>query len=101
MVNFNYTIFLEFSEIIPLIIGLVDGWPDLRNLVVNFHQVDEGDIIISMSDGVHDNFDPQTEGYLPRHFGMNYDNWNDAPAVGCSFDSEDSLTLRSEHRCNN
>ena len=62
-----------------------DGWPDLRNLAVNFTAVNEGDIIAVMSDGVHDNLDPQTLGYSPRNFDIDYDDWEKAPEVNIYF----------------
>jgi len=47
-----------------------DMSPDLRNLETYYTFCDEGDIIFMMSDGVHDNFDPQFLGKLPSDFGL-------------------------------
>jgi len=45
---------------------LKDGGPDLRNVALYFHPCEEGDYFIMVSDGVHDNLDPQTLGYRPE-----------------------------------
>lgn len=42
-----------------------DGKPDLRNVSVHFAPCKEGDMIILMSDGVHDNLDPVVLGHTP------------------------------------
>eukprot|EP01127_Copromyxa_protea_P015973 TRINITY_DN4681_c1_g1_i4.p1 TRINITY_DN4681_c1_g1~~TRINITY_DN4681_c1_g1_i4.p1 ORF type:complete len:1082 (+),score=187.13 TRINITY_DN4681_c1_g1_i4:1314-4559(+) len=55
------------------------GDPDLRNLSCWFSPCSTGDIVLLCSDGVHDNLDPQTFGLPPSHFGLNYENWSDAP----------------------
>ena len=59
-------------------------WPDLRNLSVFYELVEEGDIIATMSDGVHDNLDPQVQGYMPRDFNLEYDTWEDIPPAWLS-----------------
>eukprot|EP01120_Amphizonella_sp_Union-15-10_P005480 TRINITY_DN1630_c0_g1_i2.p1 TRINITY_DN1630_c0_g1~~TRINITY_DN1630_c0_g1_i2.p1 ORF type:complete len:390 (-),score=69.41 TRINITY_DN1630_c0_g1_i2:82-1251(-) len=41
------------------------GTPDLRNLSLYFVRCHPGDLIISMSDGVHDNLDPEQLGLNP------------------------------------
>jgi hypothetical protein len=38
----------------------------------------EGDIVFAVSDGVHDNFDPQQLGKLPRDLELNCPSWEDA-----------------------
>jgi hypothetical protein len=38
--------------------------PDLRNLKCYFQPLRENDIVVLMSDGVHDNFDPETNGNM-------------------------------------
>lgn len=43
--------------------------PDLRNLSVGFVECAEGDLIVLVSDGVHDNLDPQSLGLEPREVG--------------------------------
>lgn len=58
------------------------GDPDLRNLALTHHQVEEGDIIIVVSDGVHDNMDPATLGLVPSNFnqpGNDYASWKNIP----------------------
>jgi serine/threonine protein phosphatase PrpC len=36
-----------------------EGAPDLRNITANYTICEEDDIILLVSDGVHDNLDPQ------------------------------------------
>lgn len=50
-----------------------DGSPDLRNLVVLNRTVETGDIIIIVSDGVHDNLDPETLGLTPAQVHPDFD----------------------------
>eukprot|EP01132_Coremiostelium_polycephalum_P008518 gene8518-10472_t len=52
------------------------GEPDLRNLSVFYKLCDEGDMILLLSDGVHDNLDPQQLGLKPNDFGINSDSWD-------------------------
>ena len=54
---------------------------------MNYQAVDEGDIIIVMSDGVHDNLDPQTLGLSPRDFDIDNDRWEASPEVFSPFPS--------------
>jgi len=42
-----------------------EGRPDLRNIELYFQRCYEGDMIIVVSDGVHDNLDPQILGVKP------------------------------------
>lgn len=53
--------------------------PDTRNLAAFWIPVQKGDIIASMSDGVHDNLDPQLQGLSPSDFDAPYDSWENAP----------------------
>ena len=43
--------------------------------------LEEDDIVFVVSDGVHDNFDPQQLGMSPRVFGLQYDDWKEAEAA--------------------
>jgi hypothetical protein len=52
--------------------------PDFRNLVAVWMPVEEGDIVFAMSDGVHDNLDPQIQGLSPVDFGLDY-TWQNIP----------------------
>lgn len=45
------------------------GHPDLRNFDAWCHEVLTGDIILVVSDGVHDNLDPQSRGLDIQEFG--------------------------------
>lgn len=73
-----------------------DGEPDLRNLFLYFRQCEvcvdygyrihffqENDVILIISDGVHDNLDPQTLGKFPADAGpeyAKYKDWKDFPS---------------------
>lgn len=57
------------------------GTPDLRNLMLYNTLLEEDDIVFVVSDGVHDNFDPQQLGMSPREFGLQYDDWKEAEAA--------------------
>jgi len=58
-----------------------NGQPDLRNLDMFSVGCNDKDIIILVSDGVHDNLDPSHMGLSPKDksVGLNYDNWADVP----------------------
>lgn len=61
---------------------LEGGAPDLRNLKLYFMPCEPGDVLLLVSDGVHDNFDPQMLGRLPSEVGLELkdDAWeSDAP----------------------
>jgi len=63
---------------------LEEGKPDLRNLNLFCASCVEGDIIFIVTDGVHDNLDPQHLGKLPkdmpREFNLVGDKWDDVNA---------------------
>ena len=44
--------------------------PDLRNLSTQVTLCHEGDILLMVSDGVHDNFDPEMRGMSPLQAGV-------------------------------
>jgi len=69
---------------------LSHGAPDLRNLEVRYSNCVKGDFILLMTDGVHDNFDPEFLGYLVSEINPEINSsWEDlAPAV--------SNTIRAE-----
>jgi len=52
--------------------------PDLRNLMSYYSLLDEGDIVVAVSDGVHDNLDPQLRGLAPSVFGISASSWEEA-----------------------
>jgi len=59
-----------------------NGWPDLRNLRLYFCPCEPDDVVLIMSDGVHDNLDPQTLGKLPselRNPSVTYTSWDEVP----------------------
>jgi len=72
--------------------------PDLRNLTPYYAYLKEGDYLIVVSDGVHDNFDPQELGISPKHFGLDTEDWNKFK------DDEEKLKeivkIKSEFSCN-
>jgi len=53
------------------------GWPDLRNLRLYFSTCKHDDIVLIMSDGVHDNLDPQTLGKVPADLNLPNKNWEE------------------------
>lgn len=53
------------------------GQPDLRNLDCYFAPCEEDDIVMIVSDGVHDNFDPESLGKKPTDIGLNYEKWSE------------------------
>ena len=55
------------------------GDPDLRNLHLYFTLCSEGDVIIVMSDGVHDNLDAYSLGKSPSTVGISTPDWKDVP----------------------
>ncbi|KYQ92378.1 protein phosphatase 2C-related protein [Tieghemostelium lacteum] len=61
---------------------VANGQPDLRNLCLHFLPCNENDIIFLVSDGAHDNFDPQTMGLLPKDLSISgYENWSDIESL--------------------
>lgn len=61
------------------------GDPDLRNLAFGYAEAMDGDILMAVSDGVHDNLDPPTIGLTPSQVGFEgkteYGDWKDIPRV--------------------
>eukprot|EP00005_Dracoamoeba_jomungandri_P012132 CAMPEP_0174265298 /NCGR_PEP_ID=MMETSP0439-20130205/26000_1 /TAXON_ID=0 /ORGANISM="Stereomyxa ramosa, Strain Chinc5" /LENGTH=411 /DNA_ID=CAMNT_0015351697 /DNA_START=60 /DNA_END=1295 /DNA_ORIENTATION=- len=53
------------------------GLPDLRNLCLYFAHAEPGDLILVVSDGVHDNLDPQLLGMMPTDLGYDFDGWTE------------------------
>eukprot|EP01133_Synstelium_polycarpum_P015004 gene15004-17742_t len=53
-----------------------NGQPDLRNLSVFYKYCDEDDLILLLSDGVHDNLDPQQLGVRPEDLGIEVESWD-------------------------
>jgi hypothetical protein len=62
---------------------LEGGAPDLRNLKLYFMPCEPGDVLLLVSDGVHDNFDPQMLGRLPSEVGLELpsDSWEGEESV--------------------
>eukprot|EP01124_Arcella_intermedia_P015677 TRINITY_DN22241_c0_g1_i2.p1 TRINITY_DN22241_c0_g1~~TRINITY_DN22241_c0_g1_i2.p1 ORF type:complete len:322 (-),score=51.18 TRINITY_DN22241_c0_g1_i2:275-1240(-) len=75
------------------------GDADVRNLMLFHVFLEEGDILFFLSDGVHDNLDPQTLGKDPSDFGLDGKDWDDVDllagtkvkTVWCCFEFVDSL----------
>eukprot|EP01121_Diplochlamys_sp_Union-15-3_P003050 TRINITY_DN12888_c0_g1_i1.p1 TRINITY_DN12888_c0_g1~~TRINITY_DN12888_c0_g1_i1.p1 ORF type:complete len:253 (-),score=44.97 TRINITY_DN12888_c0_g1_i1:13-771(-) len=59
--------------------------PDLSNMDIYFQPCQPGDIIMMVTDGVHDNLDPYHLGLPPTLYGLTKDNWDDV---------EDGLKLK-------
>ena len=56
--------------------------PDLRNFELGFFPCASGDIILLVSDGVHDNLDPALLGFAPRDVNIDSDQWSDlSPSI--------------------
>ena len=55
------------------------GFPDLRNLKLYFAVCNPGDLIVLMTDGIHDNLDPRIQGKSPSDLGLEQSNWSDIP----------------------
>jgi len=76
---------------------LEGGVPDLRNLKLSFMPCDPGDLLLLVSDGVHDNFDPQMLGKTPHQLGFSQilpdQNWSD---VSC--DSAEAELAKDKYR---
>eukprot|EP01090_Pellita_catalonica_P007897 TRINITY_DN1850_c0_g1_i1.p1 TRINITY_DN1850_c0_g1~~TRINITY_DN1850_c0_g1_i1.p1 ORF type:complete len:573 (+),score=89.02 TRINITY_DN1850_c0_g1_i1:91-1719(+) len=61
-----------------------NGAADLRNLALYFVPCHEEDLIILVSDGIHDNLDPQTLGITPEEVGIaGYSTWAEAENIMC------------------
>ena len=73
---------------------LEEGAPDLRNLAAHAHPCAAGDIVFLVSDGVHDNIDPQSLGKSPRHFGLAADTWQEAERL----DSQATASVKDQFR---
>jgi len=56
----------------------IDDGPDLRNLHLYYHTAEPDDIIFVMSDGVHDNLDPQQLGVSPMDAKIEATTWEEA-----------------------
>eukprot|EP00727_Mastigamoeba_balamuthi_P011148 m51a1_g6656 hypothetical protein (613) ;mRNA; f:146103-148921 len=72
------------------------GAPDLRNLALFHGHCDEGDMVLLVTDGVHDNFDPQMLGKTPREAAVSVGYTSAAP----TWPEVDSLSrerIKREH----
>jgi len=69
------------------------GGADLRNLSIFYTPCEEEDLILILSDGVHDNFDPQTLGKVPRAIGLDQDDWD-------SVDIAIGTKAKTKYMCN-
>jgi len=52
------------------------GEPDLRNFDCYAVEVREGDLIFIVSDGIHDNLDPETLGKSPLDLNLPFEEWS-------------------------
>ena len=50
--------------------------PDLRNFEIGFYPCNENDMMIFVSDGVHDNLDPKSLGIEPCDLGAPEEDWD-------------------------
>jgi len=71
-----------------------EGAPDLRNVSLGYHLCSQGDIILILSDGVHDNLDPQTLGKNPSEIAHEFattNDWNEIESL------DDAQQLKTEY----
>jgi len=57
---------------------ILNKYPDLRNMALYMKLCDEDDLLFLISDGVHDNFDPQYFGLTPKEYELRFDSWEEA-----------------------
>eukprot|EP00026_Physarum_polycephalum_P000336 Phypoly_transcript_00336.p1 GENE.Phypoly_transcript_00336~~Phypoly_transcript_00336.p1 ORF type:complete len:1616 (-),score=256.83 Phypoly_transcript_00336:128-4975(-) len=57
------------------------GRPDLRNLSLTTFSCMENDLVFAVTDGIHDNFDPQQLGVSPHALGLDTDDWRAAETL--------------------
>lgn len=83
-----------------------DGDPDLRNLEIVYTVCHPGDVVLVVSDGVHDNLDPISLGKAPKDLGLEGETHADwkfvdksAYYAGYRGTSVVSLTTASLHVC--
>ncbi|KAH3759086.1 cyclophilin B [Pelomyxa schiedti] len=55
------------------------GSPDLRNLQLYYHLCKPGDVVMLVTDGIYDNFDPVQLGNTPKDLGIPANDWPDIP----------------------
>jgi len=60
-----------------------EGEPDIRNLSIFIQGCDEGDILLALSDGVYDNFDPEFLGYSPSDMDLEETSWSTVDKQKC------------------
>jgi serine/threonine protein phosphatase PrpC len=53
--------------------------PDLGNFTLHITPCNKGDMFVLMSDGVHDNLDPESLNVDPQAVGLDYPAWLDVP----------------------
>jgi len=70
-----------------------DNLPDLRNLQLGFYACNEGDFIMIVSDGVHDNLDPSHLGFLPKDLGIEADSWSTVPDMEAAEDIKNAQRI--------
>lgn len=72
---------------------LIPAEPDLRNLALYQQTMEEGDILMVVSDGVHDNLDPQSLGVQPQELLMEASDWQEVSDDDCQ-DAKSKFRLR-------
>lgn len=53
--------------------------PDLGNFTIHITPCSKGDMFVLMSDGVHDNLDPESLNVEPQVVGLEYAAWGEVP----------------------
>jgi len=74
-----------------------DGAPDLRNLQCYYAEVEDGDLVWIVSDGIHDNWNPIHLGAPVKRFRPSDSSWDDVPSSEITrFVYTHSLDLQTE-----
>jgi len=73
---------------------VAEGEPDLRNLAVFYCPCSTDDIIFMVSDGVHDNIDPQQLGLNPKDIQIEAESWADAEKLF----ADATMNAKTEYR---
>jgi len=61
-----------------------NGEPNLENLKIVVQACEPDDLLILLTDGVHDNLDPEILGKSPKEFELNHDLWSNVDQEVCS-----------------
>eukprot|EP00005_Dracoamoeba_jomungandri_P000321 CAMPEP_0174257412 /NCGR_PEP_ID=MMETSP0439-20130205/6548_1 /TAXON_ID=0 /ORGANISM="Stereomyxa ramosa, Strain Chinc5" /LENGTH=1170 /DNA_ID=CAMNT_0015340483 /DNA_START=326 /DNA_END=3838 /DNA_ORIENTATION=- len=77
--------------------GLPPTLPDLRNLRSLFTPCNQGDIVIVVSDGIHDNIDPEKMGVTPDQIDSKYSSSWDSLELATKLELKNRFTMDLFH----